>query len=542
MSAPTVSAPTPPPAEARAQHDIVLTTFNARFIHCAFGLRYLLANLGPLRPRATLVESVLGTRPADLAEELLRSRPRIVGISVFIWNVRESLELLRILKRLQPSLVVVVGGPEVSHELFSSPFAAEADAVITGDGEHAFASLCADVLGADGSGRSAWSGPRVIEGGKLSLDDLVLPYDDYTADDLAHRVVYVEASRGCPFRCEFCLSALDKGVRPGSLERLMSAWDRLIERGLRQFKFVDRTFNLDMDASTAILDFFLAHLRRLESEGAAPLFLHFEMIPDRLPDALRERLRAFPPGSLQLEVGVQTLDPAVSKRISRVQNLDRLRDNFRFLREETHAHVHADLIVGLPGETQASFAAGFDALHALGPEEIQVGILKRLKGAPIARHEPEFQLVFAPEPPFEVLSTSTLSFSEVQLLRRFAQVHDQVVNRGHFPRATRLLLDGATSAFDRLRALTHFVETELGRTHAVALGPLADLLYRFLTSELALAPDMVGPALRDDYVAGGKRGLTPFLQTVPGSSAPRPSRNSRSGATPSRQERHAALD
>ncbi|MBT9560552.1 MAG: DUF4080 domain-containing protein [Myxococcales bacterium] len=531
--------------EALPRHDIVLTTFNARFIHCAFGLRYLLANLGPLRERATIRESVLGTRPADLAEQLLSESPRLVGISVYIWNVRESLELLRILKRIQPSLVVVVGGPEVSHELEDSPFAREADAVITGDGEHAFATLCADVL-RDG----AWQGPRVIAGGKLAMDDLVLPYDEYTDDDLAHRVVYVEASRGCPFRCEFCLSSLDKGVRPGRLDRLFTAFDRLLLRGLRQFKFVDRTFNIDVETSAAILDYFLGHLRRLEGaegsegrEGGAPLFLHFEMIPDRLPDALRERLRVFPPGSLQLEVGVQTWDPAVSKRISRVQNPARLQDNFRFLRNETHAHVHADLIVGLPGETLASFAVGFDALFALGPDEIQVGILKRLKGAPIARHEHEFQLVFAPEPPFEVLSTSTLTFADVQFLRRFAQVHDQAVNRGHFPRATALLFGGAASAFERVDALTRFVERELGRTHAVALGPLADVLYRFLTCELALAPEVVGPALCEDYVAGGKRGLTPFLQTVPGGAAARVvAPGSARSATPSRQERHATRE
>jgi len=156
----------------------------------------------------------------------------------------------------------------------------------------------------------------------------------------------------------------------------------LLDRGLRQFKFVDRTFNLNLNISKAILQFFLERYR-------PGLFLHFEMIPDRLPEALRSLIRQFPPGALQFEVGIQTFNETVSGLISRRQDNLKLEDNLRFLRNETGVHIHTDLIVGLPGEDLASFAAGFDRLVAMNPQEIQVGILKRLRGTPL----PEWAIV-----------------------------------------------------------------------------------------------------------------------------------------------------
>src|SRR4029078_8933745 len=134
------------------------------------------------------------------------------------------------------------------------------------------------------------------------------------------------------------------------------------------FKFVDRTFNLNLNISREILRFF--HERYVPG-----LFLHFEMIPERLPEALREWIRKFPPGALQFEVGIQTFNEEVANRISRRQDNSKIAENFRFLREETGVHIHADLIAGLPGEDLASFAAGFDRLVKLAPQEIQLGIL-----------------------------------------------------------------------------------------------------------------------------------------------------------------------
>src|SRR5207249_1241801 len=162
------------------------------------------------------------------------------------------------------------------------------------------------------------------------------------------------------------------------------------------------------------------------------LFLHFEMIPDRLPEALRGTIAKFPPGTLQFEVGIQTFNEEVAARISRRQENARLADNLRFLREHTGVHVHADLIVGLPGEDVESFAAGFDRLVALRPQEIQVGMLKRLRGTPIVRHDLEFAMAYSPHAPYEILQTRDIDFAMMQRMRRFSRYWDLVANSGNF--------------------------------------------------------------------------------------------------------------
>ncbi len=466
--------------------DIVLATLNAKYIHASFGLRYLMANLGELRDRACMAEFVINQQPLDIAEAILAHHPRIVGFGVYIWNVEQTTEVVALLKRIRPELVIILGGPEVSYETEGQEIVALADHVITGEADVKFAEVCWGLLNGD------LSSQKVIAAELPALNNLASPYDLYTDEDLKHRVIYVEASRGCPFTCEFCLSSLDIPVRAFATDAFLAAMQRLLDRGVKQFKFVDRTFNLHLPTSSAILQFFLDRWR----EG---LFLHFEMVPDRLPEQLRGLIRQFPAGAVQFEVGIQTFDDATSKNISRRQNLDRLEDNFRFLREETGVHIHADLIVGLPGEGIESFGRGFDRLVRLGPQEIQVGILKRLRGTPIVRHDDEYAMIYAPHPPYEILSTRDIPFTEMQRMRRFARYWDIVANSGNFTGTLKLLWRGDASPFAEFLRFSDWLHATLRRTHVIALPVVAQSLFDFLTQECAVDRELTTTTLEADW-------------------------------------------
>jgi radical SAM superfamily enzyme YgiQ (UPF0313 family) len=461
--------------------DIVLATFNAKYIHAAFGLRYLMANLGELQSRARILEFHINQRVVDVAERILQEQPKIVGLGVYIWNVAQSTQLVADLKRLRPELVVVIGGPEVSYEIEQQPICRQADFVIAGEADLAFERLCRGILGRGGlppSGRlrvgeeapASCHTPQVIS----DLSQLALPYSWYSDEDIAHRVIYVEASRGCPFECEFCLSSLDVPVRQVPLERFLGEMQKLWERGCRRFKFVDRTFNLNLKTSAAIVQFFLDRYE-------PGLFVHLEMIPDRLPEALRSIIRQFPPGALQFEVGIQTFNERVAALISRRQDNAKVEENLRWLRAETGVHVHADLIAGLPGEDMESFAAGFDRLLGLEVQEIQVGLLKRLRGTPIVRHDRDWGMVYRAEPPYEVLQTKLIDFFTMQRLRRFARYWDLVVNSGNFPGVA-----AAFSSFAQFMRFSDWLYARTGQTHEIARSRLAGLLGEYLGRRVEL--------------------------------------------------------
>ena len=477
--------------------DILLTTLNARWAHCAFGLRYLLANLGPLASHAALAEFDINQRSVDVLESILQHQPRIVGLGVYVWNASQSLPLVAELKRVRPDILVVLGGPEVSHETQAQEIVRYADYVITGEADWAFAELCAKLL------RGERPLMKVIPAELPVFEALKLPYDLYEARDLTQRTVYVEASRGCPFACEFCLSALEVPVRAIPPELFLGEMEKLLARGLRHFKFVDRTFNLNLTFSRTILEFFL---QRYEPG----MFLHFEMVPDRLPESLREVIAKFPAGALQFEVGVQTFNEAVAARISRRQDAGKVAENLRWLRAETGVYVHADLIVGLPGEDVASFAAGFDRLCGLQPHEIQIELLKRLRGAPIARHDQAWGMVYSPHPPYEVLQTSVIDFATMQRLRRLARYWDLVANSGNFVRTLELVL--GNQPFAGFMGLSDWLHAQVRRSHGIALGALLEAVFRYLTVERRCDAGEVARRLWEDYQRGGRSDMPVFLR------------------------------
>ncbi len=500
---------------------IVLATLNARYAHASLGLRYLRANLGELRDDSVIAEFALGRREEEVVERLLAHAPRVVGFGVYIWNVEQTTRIVALLKAVAPQVMVVVGGPEVSHEIESQRICALADFVVTGWGDVTFAKLA----------RALLHGPRPImkvhAGEQPPLDAIALPYREFSDDDLRHRHVYVEASRGCPFKCEFCLSALDKTAWPFPLAPFLDEMAQLYARGARHFKFVDRTFNLKIESSIATLRFFL---ERIEANVDDPPFVHFELIPDHLPQKLREWIARFPPGVLQFEIGIQTWNEEVQRLISRRQDNAAAEANLRWLRAHTRAHLHVDLIAGLPGEDLESFARGFDRLVSLQPHEIQLGILKRLRGAPIARHTQPFGLRFNPEPPYDVLATDRIDFATMQRIARFASYWERIANSGRFARALPLVL--ADLPFARFMALADWLYARTGRTHSIANEALYELLHRWLI-EAGVARTHAAEALAADYVASGARGSLSFADTA---HAPRV--EPRAAAAPRRQRRH----
>ena len=498
--------PSPQAADPPA---IVLATLNAKYIHASLGLRCLLANMdlhggAGLRAQTQLREFVIQQRPMQIVEDLLSLSPRVIGFGIYIWNVMESTQVVRLLKALRPDIKIVLGGPEVSFESAEQEICQLADHVVTGWGDVTFPKLC----------RALLDGPRplmkILAGEQPALEQLALPYAEYTAEDLAKRLLYVEASRGCPFKCEFCLSSLDKTAWAFELDRFMAEMAVLYERGARNFKFVDRTFNLKVDFAVRILQFFLDRIddARNAPGDAGPLFVHFEVVPDSLHDRLKALIEQFPAGSLQFEVGIQSFNPEVQQRISRKQDNLKTADNMRWLVGQSNALVHADLIFGLPGETLESFGVGFDRLHELAPHEIQFGILKRLRGTPITRHTRDFAMVYDPQTPYTILQNSTVDFSTMQRIKRFARYWEMVANSGRFLRGLKLLLTPVSpdSPFQNFLAFSDWLWLTTGKTHEFALEKLHDLLFDYLVVERRVDESLVAAALLADYTASGARG------------------------------------
>ncbi len=500
---------------------VILCTLNAKYIHASLGLRYLLANMGDLRSRTALYEYTIARDPQQLAQQLLDAfgpatgQPQVIGFGVYIWNVTQTCALVRVLRALRPTLKIVLGGPEVSHECEQQAIVAMADHVITGWGDVSFPALC----------RSLLYGPRplmkIIAGDQPPLDAISLPYAQYTANDLAHRLLYVEASRGCPFKCAFCLSALDKTAWAFDADRFLDAIDALYRRGARNFKFVDRTFNLKIAAALRILQFFLD---RLPGAGEPPLFVHFEVIPDHLPAPLKEMIARFPSGVLQFEVGVQTFNVAVQQLISRRQDNDRTVDNLRWLVTQSNAHLHADLLFGLPGEDMASFAAGFDRLLSLGPHEIQLGVLKRLRGSPITRLGAQYGMVYDAEPPYTVQQTGCVPAADLQRFVRLARYWDLLANSGRFQRSLRLLLGmppddrtpdaGMRSPFNAMLAFSDWLWGRTGQTSGLTPEMLIDHLMDYLHGERGLDADQCRASLFEDYQRSGARARPRALRAL----------------------------
>lgn len=483
---------------------ILLTTLNARYAHSALGLRYLYANLHELQNDTKIVEFTINEQIQTIAEDILKHSPKIIGMSVYIWNASQTAELIEIIKKVSPDTVIVLGGPEAGYTPHRVDFS-RADYIISGEGEVAFYELCKEILNPIQGERIVQTGAEFIKAPMPDLKAITLPYRAYSNEDVANRTIYVEASRGCPFECEFCLSSMDEKVRNFPLDELIEEFEILWQRGARSFKFIDRTFNLNMTFANRLLDFFLSK--------EPPYFAHFEVIPDHFPDVLKAKISLFPEGSLQLEIGIQTLDPVIAKGINRPLRLEKIYENLQFLENETKAHMHLDLIVGLPGETLAGFGRNLDKLVSLTHSEIQIGILKNLSGTTLSRHDKEHGMIYSDTPPYDILQNNNLSFDQIQKMKRFARFWDIFYNSGSFENTVKLLwteCDQVPSVFNGFYAFSEWIYTQTLSTWKISLDRQITLIHDYLI--LNNEPEVVQKALMEDLSKRPEKTIPFFLR------------------------------
>jgi len=474
--------------------DIILAAINAKWIHPSLALRLLKANLGSLESSCEIIEFALRQPLCEKIEPLLDASPRILGISVSIWNHLATIELLEELEKKWRDLpiekpVVVFGGPEVSHLPPDSEIFRYADYVIRGEGEIAFRELCEKLLVMPQCYAQKYDSRnklQFINAVPADPADINSAYHFYTDEDISGKLIYVEASRGCLFNCEFCLSSVTGNkVREFPLDQFLSEMDVLVKRGVKTFKFLDRSFNTNIKRAIKIIEFFLEKIE--ERKGEIPLIVHFEMVPSLFPPELREALARFPPGSLRLEIGIQTLNTETAALIGRPSNPEKELEALRFLREKTNAVIHVDLIAGLPGENLESFGRGFDRLwEAAGGEqryaqtekekriEIQLGILKLLLGAPISRYNEKFAMRYNPLPPYEIEETSSVSAADLQRIKNFARFWELIVNRG------LLSFSDNAPVFERFMALSDSLLAHFGRNWGIDKEELRVKTFLFL--------------------------------------------------------------
>ncbi|PHR58133.1 MAG: B12-binding domain-containing radical SAM protein [Arcobacter sp.] len=447
---------------------IILSTLNARYTHSSIGLRYLYANMEELQKDTRLIEFSINEAIQTIAEKILDEEPNILGLGVYIWNATQTQELIEVIKKVSPKTKIVIGGPEVSYEPFRVDFS-QVDFVLQGEGDTAFYKLCKEII------TNTAPDEKIIKPVLADLGKIKLPYEHYTQHDIDNRYIYVEASRGCPFMCEFCLSSIDEKVRNFDIDILIKEFSHLWDLGVRNFKFIDRTFNLNMRFANAILDFFLSK--------EPPYFAHFEVIPDHFPESIKQKIALFPAGALQLEIGIQTLNTQVAENINRPLKLKKIYENLDFIENQTKAHVHLDLIVGLPGEDLESFGKNLNKLVSISSSEIQIGILKKLSGTTLDRHDLKFGMRYSDIPPYDILSNDLLSFKDIQKMKRFARFWDLTYNSGNFKKSISLLWKDET-VYDSFFAFSEWIYTQTDSTWKISLDRLSKLLFQYLTEVL----------------------------------------------------------
>ena len=429
--------------------NILLTAINAKYIHsnpAVYSLRAYACRYGGSRYEEEIrIAEYTINQPADeILMDIYVRHPDILCISCYLWNISYVEQLIREIPKILPDTKVWLGGPEVSYNaremLNVYPGLA---GVMCGEGEQIFLELLETY--------AAGNEPEEILTAREALDLSSIPFIYEHIEDFDNRIVYYESSRGCPFSCSYCLSSIDKCLRFRDPDLVRRELQFFIDHEVPQVKFVDRTFNCRHDHAMAVWSYIKEHDRGITN-------FHFEVAADLLNDEEIALIRSMRPGLIQLEIGVQSTNPDTVREIRRRMDLTKVEKNVAAVREARNIHQHLDLIAGLPYEDYDSFARSFDRVYAMKPDQLQLGFLKVLKGSLMHEKTEEYGLVYQDRPPYEVLSTKWLSYSDVIRLKKIEEMVEVYYNSGQFRNTMEQLEQAYASSFEMYGALADYYE------------------------------------------------------------------------------------
>lgn len=436
---------------------VLLVAINSKYIHSNLALRYLRANTEDLNYECMLKEFTINDRKENILEKIITEEADIIAFSCYIWNLEYVEELTNLIKLVKPSTEILFGGPEVSYDSESFLEKVPGEYVIQGEGEETFREFIKckiknkSLYNVKGlyiktSNGIVYTGER----DNISMNSVVFPYNK--EEDLTNKIVYYEGSRGCPFKCKYCLSSTLHGVRFHRIDRVKKEIKFLVEKKVKLIKFVDRTFNCNHEFTKEIWQYIVD----LNTDAT----FHFEISADLLTEEELEILSKAKDGRIQFEVGVQTTNNEILRNINRHVNFETIREKVEELKKLKNIKQHLDLIAGLPGEDYNSFKNSFNDVYSIEPEEIQLGFLKLLKGSPMREEAEKWGMVYSPYPPYEILSTKNISYDKLLILKKIEAVVDKYYNSGKFNNILKYFIHEFKEPFDFYYSLAMFCNNE----------------------------------------------------------------------------------
>ncbi len=442
---------------------ILLSTLNSQYVHSNLAIRYLYTVIVNEDVECDMREFSINNDLNYIFNEIVRANYDIVCFSCYLWNIEETVKLCSDLRKAKPGLKIIIGGPEVSFDavdfMETNPWA---DFLISGEGEYPFFRLIQILTGKKLSPELSFEeelstvpGLTYRSRGMIFVNDVIEPLDFNTIpfpysvlEPEKDKVVYYESSRGCPFRCSYCLSSIDKTVRALDISRVEQELRYFLFKDLMQVKFIDRTFNYDKERAYRILRYIIGNDNRVTN-------FHFELCGDLLDDQTIKLIKTARKGLFQFEIGIQSMNPDTLRACHRSENVYPVLYNTGRLIEGGNCHVHIDLIAGLPLETMETFERGFDKAYALKADAFQMGFLKVLKGTVMEEEAAKYGIVYRDHAPYEVVSTRDMSAEDLVLLKEIDRMLDTYYNRGGFTNTLNFFMS-ETTPFKFYKGLAEF--------------------------------------------------------------------------------------